>query len=151
MRFASVCSGCGGFDLGLEQAGLRCVVQIEINKQCFSVLEKHWPYVKRLKDLYETKAEDLPAVDVFAGGTPCQDLSISGRRAGLDGSESRLFYEFVRLADSQPAAAVLWENVPGAFTSSEGEDFAIILRELSGYYPSVPIGGWRNSGFCVGH
>jgi DNA (cytosine-5)-methyltransferase 1 len=68
----------------------------------------------------------------------------------LDGERSGLFHEFVRIADSQPAAWVLWENVDGALFSNAGQDFGIILRELSGFWPSAPVGGWRSSGFCVG-
>ena len=153
LLFGSACSGIGGLDLGLEDAGLRCAWQIEISPACTNVLRYHWPDVPKHYDLREVNPVDLAPVRCVAGGTPCQDLSVAGSRAGLDGEQSGLFHDFVRLADSQPAAWVLWENVDGALSSpsgAKGEDFAVVLRKLTGFYPSVPVGGWRSAGFCVG-
>ncbi len=79
----------------------------------------------------------------------CQSFSTSGHREGLAG-ESGLFWQFLRIADSQPRAWVLWENVPGVLSIDAGETFALILWGFTGFYPQVPPGGWRNSGFCAG-
>ena len=80
----------------------------------------------------------------------CQDLSVAGKRAGLAGERSGLFYELLRIADANPSAWVLAENVPGLLSSQQGEDFAIVLGELSGFFPEAPKEGWRNSGVCYG-
>lgn len=150
MKFASICSGCGGLDFGLERAGLECALQVEIDRSARSVLARHWPDVPKLNDLLQVEPAHVPAVSLFAGGTPCVDLSMAGRRAGLDGARSGLFFKFVALADSQPSAWVLWENVPGALSSNDGLDFAAIVRELTGFEPGVPRDGWRPGGFAVG-
>ncbi len=89
-------------------------------------------------------------VDVVAGGSPCQDLSVAGRRAGLDGGRSGLFWHQCRIADSVAAPWVLWENVAGAFSSNDGADFAAVLWGLTGTLPDVPDGGWRTAGVVVG-
>lgn len=150
MRFGSLFSGCGGMDGGLEAAGMSCAWQVEIDRARQSVLRHHWPDIPKHEDIKAIQEGDLDTVDLIAGGSPCQDLSVAGRGEGLDGERSGLFHQFVRIADSQPAAWILWENVPGAMSSNDGADFGIILRELSGFWPAKPAGGWRGSGFCVG-
>jgi DNA-cytosine methyltransferase len=80
----------------------------------------------------------------------CQDLSVAGRRAGLVGERSGLFFELARIADAVPSAWVLAENVPGLLSSAGGADFTTVLGELSGFFPEVPEDGWRNSGVCTG-
>lgn len=79
----------------------------------------------------------------------CQSFSVSGHRKGLAG-ESGLFWEFLRIADAQPGAWVLWENVPGVLSIDAGQTFALILWGFTGYWPQVPAGGWRRAGFCAG-
>lgn len=152
MNYVSVCSGIGGIDAGLDRAGMTCVAQVEIDRACQGVLRAHWPDVLLHDDITTFTKELLDGadVDVVCGGTPCQDLSLAGLRAGLGGERSRLFYEFVRIADELAAPWILWENVPGVLSSNEGVDFSLILRELTGFWPAVPEGGWRNAGHCVG-
>src|SRR3990167_3014788 len=94
LRVGSVCTGIGGIDLACERAGMQTVWQIEIDKFCNKVLEHHWPGVKRYVDLTQVDAGKLEPIDVLAGGTPCQDLSVAGKRAGLAGSRSSLFFDF---------------------------------------------------------
>lgn len=147
-RFISVCAGIGGFDAGLERAGWSCVGQVEIDPFCNRVRAKHWPRVPQHGDLLTFHAE-RGAAELVCGGTPCQDLSVAGKRAGLDGPRSRLFYEFVRVAD-ECDADLLFENVPGLLSSNKGEDFAVVIREITGFRPAVPADGWRNSGVAVG-
>lgn len=90
-------------------------------------------------------------IDVLIGGSPCQDLSVAGKREGFDGKRSHLFFEMSRIANESDPAIVIWENVPGALSSNNGEDFAAVLGELvEGAHPTVPDGGWTNTGMVFG-
>src|SRR4051812_35828247 len=111
MKFVSAFTGIGGFDLGLERAGMRCVEQIEIDRFCTKVLEQHWPDVKRKGDIRSVKK--IKDCDLLCGGFPCQDVSQAGRRAGLAGERSGLFFEFVRLVETHKPRWLVVENVPG--------------------------------------
>lgn len=120
----------GGGDLGLERAG--CEIRWQIEKDTFSkkILERHWPGVKRYDDITTVDAGELDRVDLLVGGFPCQDLSVAGKRAGLAGERSSLFWEFARLAGVLRPAYLLIENVPGLFSSRSGRDFGQILNAL---------------------
>src|SRR5690554_3417763 len=98
---ASFFSGIGGIDLGFERSGFEVTVQCEVNEFCRSVLQQHWPKVPLLDDIKEVTNAAIPVSDVWAGGFPCQDVSVArmGPRAGLKGRQSGLFYEFARLLD----------------------------------------------------
>lgn len=128
MRFGSLFSGIGGFDLGFERNGLESAWQVEIDKDCKRVLTRHWPNVERFDDV--STVTNLPAVDVLCGGFPCQDLSVAGKRAGLAGGRSGLWFEFLRIAQVNKPGTIVIENVPGLLSSDEHRDFAIILRGL---------------------
>lgn len=139
MRFASLFSGVGGFDLGLERAGHEVVLQVELDDFRSSILRRHWPDVKLVRDVRDLRAgEPLPAgaVDLICGGFPCRDLSVVGKRRGLEAMESEdgsgLFFELTRVADEllRPGGWLLIENVPGLLSSSGGRDFAVLLRTL---------------------
>jgi len=106
----SLFAGIGGFDLGLERAGMEIKWQVEIDPFCRAVLEKHWPHVKRYEDVRAVGSE-LEWVDWICGGFPCQDLSSAGKRAGLDGERSGLYREFVRVVKAVRPRGVLIENV----------------------------------------
>ena len=130
MIFGSLFSGIGGFDLGFEQAGMQCAWQCEIDKHARSVLATHWPGVPCIEDVRDVRRDTVAAVDLICGGFPCQDLSVAGKRAGLAGERSGLWFEFHRvLADLRPQWVVV-ENVPGLLSSHRGADFAIVLRGL---------------------
>ena len=138
MRFVSLFSGVGGFDLGLEAAGWECVAQVEWDKHCQAVLERHWPDVPKWNDVADVSGRDLPPADVVAFGSPCQDLSVAGKRAGFGGQRSVLFYEATRIIREMRDATgnafprfVIWENVAGALSSSGGRDFGAVLDELA--------------------
>ena len=131
MRFGSLFSGIGGFDLGFERAGMTCAWQVEIDDACNKVLEKHWPEVRRYKDVREVGKHNLEPVDVICGGFPCQDVSLAGLRKGLEGKRSTLWSEFHRIICEIRPRWVVIENVRGLFTSDDGRFFAKILRELS--------------------
>jgi DNA (cytosine-5)-methyltransferase 1 len=136
VRFVSLFAGVGGFDLGLERSGHTCVGQVEIDKHAQSVLSRHWPDVPKHDDV--TTAIDWADeigltgnVDLVAGGFPCQDLSVAGKRAGLDGKRSGLFYDALAFAKAVKAKTILLENVPGLLSSNQGRDFGVLLTELA--------------------
>ncbi len=155
MRIGSLFSGGGGGDSGFERAGHEIVFGCEIDAKARSVFRKHNPEIPIYQDVKEITRERLIAdgttfPDLIMGGSPCQDLSVAGKRAGLGGARSGLFYEQCRIADDLGAAWVVWENVAGAFSSNRGEDFAEVLGGLTGNRPAVPAKGWRTGGVCVG-
>lgn len=138
MKFGSLFAGVGGFDLGFEAAGMECCFQVEWDKYCQQVLAYHWPDVPRWSDVSDVKGADLPPVDVITFGSPCQDLSVAGKRAGLDGGRSNLFFEATRIiremrdaTDGVFPRVAVWENVPGAFSSNDGHDFGSVLDGLA--------------------
>lgn len=130
MRYATLCSGIEGFGLGFDDSGMECVYQCEIDKDCRRVLERHYPGADRGTDVNdETTAESLRRLrpDLLAFGFPCQDLSVAGRRAGLAGKRSGLFF---RCADLIAQFSPRWlciENVPGLLSSNDGRDMGIVL------------------------
>ena len=130
MRYLSLFSGVGGFDLGFDRAGMTCAGQVEFDAAARSVLERHWPDAKRINDVREVQGDEFGTVDLICGGFPCQDVSVAGRRAGLAGERSGLWFEFHRLIDRVRPRWVVIENVPGLLSSHGGRDFATILRGL---------------------
>ena len=148
-RVGSLFSGAGGIDLACERAGFTIAWQSEINADANKILAKHWPEEVNYGDITQINPDQLSPVDLVAGGSPCTSFSVAGHRAGLAG-ESGLFWHFIRIADSQPRAWILWENVPGVLSLDAGWTFALVLWAFTGAYPSVPAGGWHNSGFCTG-
>jgi len=157
MRAVSLFSGIGGMDLGLEQAGIHIVMQCEFDDWRREVLKERFGdkvIVKDVCEIYYGESEGGSAprgfytvtqtrrktwtgisgnIDLLFGGFPCQDLSVAGRRKGLAGERSSLFFEFARIADESigNGGFVLIENVPGIFSSNEGKDFQLILKTLS--------------------
>ncbi|MEI6044375.1 MAG: DNA (cytosine-5-)-methyltransferase [Chloroflexota bacterium] len=132
MLVASFFSGIGGFDLGLELAGMQIVFQCEVNSFSRSVLHKHWPTIPLHGDIATLEASSIPESDLWCAGFPCQDLSSAnqGKRKGLNGNRSGLFYEFARLVKQRQPKWVIMENVPGLLNSKEGEDFRNVLKKL---------------------
>jgi DNA (cytosine-5)-methyltransferase 1 len=128
MTFGSLFAGIGGFDLGLERAGMTCKWQVEIDDYASRVLAKHWPDVPRHDDVrtFPTAAQDW-AVDVICGGFPCQDISVAGKGAGLAGSRSGLWYEFARIIGELRPRYVIVENVAAIL----GRGIKSVLGSLS--------------------
>ncbi len=111
MKFGSLFAGIGGFDLGLERAGMECAWQVEIDDYCLKVLEKHWPDVSRYTDVRECGRDNLEPVDLICGGFPCVDISRAGKKEGINGKDSGLWIEFFRIiGELRPQYAVV-ENV----------------------------------------
>ena len=141
MKVLSLFSGVGGFDLGLERAGMQTVFQCEWDKHATKILERHWPDVPRWTDVSTLTGahvlQHAPVVDVVAWGSPCQDLSVAGKRAGLSGERSGLFHEGVRIikemreiTNGKYPRISIWENVAGALSSGNGADFGQVLYEM---------------------
>lgn len=132
MKVASFFSGIGGFDLGLERVGMEVVFQCEIDSFCQKVLKKHWPNIKLMGDINDVTITDLPRAELWAGGFPCQDVSLAnqGKRKGLRGDRSGLFYKYADLIEEGKPDWVLIENVPGLLNSNNGEDFKVVLSTL---------------------
>jgi DNA (cytosine-5)-methyltransferase 1 len=128
MRIGSLFSGIGGLDLGLERAGVgRTVWQVEADPFCRGVLARHWPDAVRYDDVREVRGGAVEPVDLLCGGFPCQDVSNAGKRAGLDGERSGLWYEFDRLVGELRPRFVVIENV-AALLGRGGPD---VLRSLA--------------------
>ena len=124
LTVGSLFSGIGGFDLGLERAGWSVRWQVENEPFCNKVLEKHWPNVKRYGDITAVDPGQLERVNLICGGFPCQDVSVAGKREGLAGSRSSLYWEAIRIIDAVRPRWVLIENVPGLFSTQSGETFS---------------------------
>lgn len=158
--FGSLFSGCGGFDLGLEQAGMTPAWQVEIDPSCNKVLHHRWPNLERHEDVRNVGA-GLSRVDLLCGGFPCQDLSVAGRRAGLDGERSGLFYELARVVETLAPSWLLVENVPGLLSADERRAMGTVLWRLEelGYLLAYRVLDSRYFGvaqrrrrvFIVGH
>ena len=116
MRFGSLFSGIGGFDLGFERAGMQCAWQVEIDDFCLKVLAKHWPDVERHRDIRECGKHNLAAVDLICGGFPCQPHSLAGKRKGA-ADDRDLWPEMRRVIDELRPTWVVAENVPGIRTT----------------------------------
>lgn len=142
MTVGSLFSGIGGFDLGLERAGLRVVWQCEADPQRRAVLRRHWPQTP-IYEAVEAVDASAPRVDVLAGGFPCKDVSSSGRRAGIEGKHSGLWAEFARVIRALRPRYVLVENVPGLLVDGMGR----VVGDLaaSGYdaeWDVLPAAAW---------
>jgi DNA (cytosine-5)-methyltransferase 1 len=138
LTFGSLFAGVGGFDLGMEAAGWSCAWQVEWDTKCQQVLARHWPDVPRWGDVRDVHGAHLQPVDCITFGSPCQDLSVAGKRAGLDGERSGLFFEAIRIIEEMRNATehafprwAVWENVAGALSSNRGADFGVVLDTLA--------------------
>lgn len=116
MNVGSLFAGIGGFDLGVERAGMRVAWQVELDPYCRAVLARHFPEAERFEDVREVGAANLAPVDLICGGFPCQDLSPAGRGAGIDGARSGLWAEFARIVRELRPRYVVVENVPALLT-----------------------------------
>lgn len=163
LTMGSLFDGSGGFPLAAEMCGITPVWASEIAPFCVAVASKRFPQMKHLGDITKIKGAEIPPVNIITFGSPCQDLSVAGNRAGLDGSRSSLFLEAIRIFNEMREATngiypnvVVWENVPGAYSSHKGEDFRRVLEEIAGVaepdlsIPRPPKGKWNSCGCIMG-
>jgi DNA (cytosine-5)-methyltransferase 1 len=145
MTYGSLFSGVGGADLGLSRAGLAPLWTCEVDRQAQDVLRFHQPDVPNYADVREFPAGEVEMPDVVWMSPPCQDLSVAGKRAGLEGARSGLFFDATRIIrvfrDRGWAGRVLMEQVPGLLSSNRGEDFRLVL--LSFLDLGASDVGWR--------
>ena len=160
LTLGSLFDGSGGFPLGGLLSGITPVWASEIEPFPIRVTTKRLPFMKHYGDVSRMDGRKIEPVDIITFGSPCQNMSIAGRREGLDGSRSSLFYEAVRIVKEMRCATdgrypryIVWENVPGAFSSNKGADFQSVLEEIcsvKGYEidPARPE-RWANAGEIV--
>lgn len=134
LTLGSLFSGSGGFELAGLLAGIQPIFASEIEPFPIRVTTKRLPFVKHLGDINSIRGDGIEPVDIITFGSPCTDMSVAGKRAGLGGKQSSLFYEAVRIIKEMRCATdgkyprfIVWENVPGAFSSNKGEDFRCVL------------------------
>ncbi len=138
IKYFSTFSGIGGFELGIENAAkelgiaTECVGFSEVDKFAISVYERHFPNARNYGDIKQINTDELPDFDLLVGGFPCQDVSIIGKRAGLAGERTGLFYELARILKAKQPRYFVFENVKGLLSSDKGEDFRKILQVLDG-------------------
>ena len=137
LTLGSLFDGSGGFPLGGLLSGITPVWASEIEPFPIRVTTKRLPFMKHYGDVAKMDGGKIEPVDIITFGSPCQDMSIAGRREGLDGSRSSLFYEAVRIVKEMRCATdgrypryIVWENVPGAFSSNKGADFQSVLEKI---------------------
>ncbi|MGN0364590.1 MAG: DNA cytosine methyltransferase [Suilimivivens sp.] len=137
LTLGSLFDGSGGFPLGGVLAGITPIFNSEIEPFPVRVTEVRFPNMKHYGDISTLKGSELESVDIITFGSPCQDMSVAGKREGLDGNRSSLFYEAIRIIKEMREVTngkypryIVWENVPGAFSSNKGEDFRAVLEEI---------------------
>ena len=149
LTYAELFAGAGGMSLGLEAGGFHAAAHAEIEPHARAVLRHRWPDTRLDGDVTQVNGADYAGITLLSGGSPCQDLSVAGKRAGLTGSRSSLFHEQVRIWHESGAPYLLWENVAGALSSNHGKDFATVLSTIVGSTVAVPADGWRGGGGVV--
>lgn len=167
LTLGSLFDGSGGFPLGGLISGITPVWASEIEPFPIRVTTKRLPYIKHYGDISAMNGAEIEPVDIITFGSPCQDMSVAGKRNGLDGNRSSLFYEAIRIVkemrwktNGKYPRYIVWENVPGAFSSNHGEDFKCVLESIcqvkqEGLAPdktiSIPKADkWQQSGNIVG-
>lgn len=139
LTLGSLFDGSGGFPLGGLLSGITPVWASEVEPFPIMVTSRRLPFMKHYGDISQMNGGEIEPVDIITFGSPCTDMSIAGRRAGLEGKQSVLFYEAIRIikemrckTDGKYPRWICWENVPGAFSSNKGEDFRAVLEAVIG-------------------
>jgi DNA (cytosine-5)-methyltransferase 1 len=135
-KVISLFTGVGGFDLGALASGCEVVGMVEIDKNCQKVLKHQFPDVPLHDDIrtaitWAKELDFIGKIDIVCGGFPCQDVSIAGKRAGIAGARSGLFWEALEFTKKVQAHTLILENVPGLLSSNDGRDFAVIISALA--------------------
>lgn len=169
MTMGSLFDGIGGFPLAAIHNGIIPVWASEIEAFPIQVTKLRFPQMQHTGDITKLNGKTLPLVDVICGGSPCQDLSVAGQRRGLAGERSGLFMEQVRIVKEMRNADenrglpdhlvrpryLVWENVPGAFSSAQGEDFRAVIEEIvrikdsACHVPRPDTGRWEPAGAAI--
>lgn len=164
LTLGSLFDGSGGFPLGgLLTGQITPLWSSEVEPFAIRVTTKRLPQMKHYGDVSAISGADLSPVDIITFGSPCQDMSIAGKRDGLDGSRSSLFYEAIRIVKEMRCKTngakprfIVWENVPGAFSSNKGQDFKAVLEAVIGVkepaatVPTFDKKGWPDADYYVG-
>lgn len=170
LTMGALFSGSGGFELAGSMCGIKPVWASEIEPLPILVTATRFPVMEHFGDIKKMDGKVVPKVDIITGGSPCQDMSIAGKREGLGGSRSNLFREQIRIVkemrESDKAAGrtgkqtrprfMVWENVPGAFSSNNGKDFRSVLEEIAKIKDSsvsIPMpekNKWNTAGCIMG-
>ncbi|NNJ32069.1 DNA cytosine methyltransferase [Bacteroides xylanolyticus] len=167
----SLFDGIGGFPLAAIHNGIVPLWASEIEPFPIEVTKVRFPEMLHVGDITKLSGDKLPVVDIICGGSPCQDLSVAGQRAGMAGERSGLFMEQIRITkemreedgkrgktnDLVRPRFFVWENVPGAFSTADGEDFKAVLEETTRIadntvsIPRPPGGVWKSAGCILGN
>lgn len=171
MKLGSLFDGSGGFPLAGALNGIEPVWASEVEPYPIAVTTSRFPHMTHLGDVSKVNGAEIEPVDIITFGSPCQDMSVAGKRAGIkhddhgdeETTRSGLFYEAIRIikemrygTEGRSPTFVVWENVPGAFSSNRGEDFRTVLEELvkiaepTAVVPDVPQGGWAYADYWRG-
>ena len=161
LRMASLFDGSGGFPLAAKLEGISPIWSSEIEPFPIRVTTKRLPEVKHYGDVSEVDGSEVEPVDIITFGSPCQDMSVAGKRAGLHGTRSNLFYQAIRIIREMRIKTngaypryIVWENVPGAFSSNRGEDFRCVLEsicQIKDDWVAVPRSRkWESAGEIMG-
>ena len=158
LTLGSLFDGIGVFPLAASRNGITPIWASEIEKAPISITRRHFPGMEHLGDITKLNGGDIPAVHVLTFGSPCQNLSQMGDRKGLAGEKSSLFHHAIRIIEEMRDATggqfpiiTIWENVMGAFSSTDGMDFNAVLRSFQDTEVSMPPSGrWANAGMVRG-
>lgn len=168
VKVGSLFDGIGGAPLSAVLSGAEPVWASEIEKIPISITKRHFPNMRHYGDITQINGAEIEPVDIIVGGSPCQDLSVAGNRAGLEGARSGLFMDQVRIVKEMRNETtdrsnklprpryMVWENVPGAFSSNKGEDFRAVLEEIcrvcdpEASIPEPAKNKWLSSGTILG-
>ena len=163
LTMGSLFDGIGGFPLAAARNSIEPVWASEIEPIPIKVTSLRFPNMRHYGDITKIQGFDVEPVNILTGGSPCQDLSVAGKRAGLAGERSGLFMEQIRVVKEMHTyygkdypRFMLWENVPGAFSSNKGEDFRAVLEETARIadetviIPQPPKGKWSTVGAIMG-
>lgn len=164
LTLGSLFDGSGGFPLGAVFSGILPLWASEIEPFPIRVTTKRLPWMKHLGDIHGISGAEIEPVDIITFGSPCTDMSVAGKRAGLEGKQSVLFYEAIRIVREMRSAThgksprfIVWENVPGAFSSNKGEDFRAVLTavvqtaEPEAEVPAPDKKGWPRADVLLGN
>lgn len=154
LKLGSLFDGIGGFPLSAQRHGIEPVWASEIEPFPIKVTQHHFPNMKHLGDITQINGAEIEPVDIITFGSPCQDLSVAGKREGLEGARSGLFMDAARIIREMRTATrgqcprfAVWENVPGAYSSNKGQDFRAVIEEIAETEIPMPRSGkWATAG-----